>query len=102
VREKVFVAEMLLSYIAVLAAAASLLDAEWNIVFRILPSILWLAMLTQCVISFGWRGFWFLASVPLTLGAVFVLIFATLLGHPLYRQLPLVLPGRFLGEQISN
>ena len=74
--KSIFVAEIILSPFILAAAEFSFLAAHWNIGLRLIPSVIWLALFSQSLISFQWRGLWFLAGVPVTLcaEAVFIVV----------------------------
>ena len=59
----VFVAEMLLSPVLAAIALIVRLAENWGI-YGYLPALLWLALFVQCLISFRWRGLWFLLGPP--------------------------------------
>lgn len=64
-----FLAEMAIS--PVVAAAALLVPVltHWGI-FRYAPSVVWLALLIQCLFTFRWRGLWFVPGLPLAFAAI--------------------------------
>ena len=72
-----FVSEMALS--PVIAAIAMLvpLAAHWG-AYKYLPAVVWLVIFAQCLVTFRWRGLWFLLGAPLA----FVAIEAFLVGAP--------------------
>jgi hypothetical protein len=70
----VFVAEMLLSPIVAIAWITPL-AANWGI-FRFLPAVVWLAMFAQCLITFRWRGLWFLVGPPVAMLGIVVFLTA--------------------------
>jgi len=77
-----FFAEMALS--PVLAAVALLVPVtpHWA-AYRYVPTILWMLILVQCLITFRWRGLWFLLGFPVA----FVAIEAFLVAAPPVRKI---------------
>jgi len=73
----VFFAEMALS--PVIAAVALLVPvaAHWE-AYKYVPTIVWMLILVQCLITFRWRGLWFLLGFPIA----FVAIEAFLVAAP--------------------
>ena len=51
--------------------------ADWG-AYRYVPAIVWFVILVQCVITFRWRGLWFLLGLPIA----FVAIEAFLVAAP--------------------
>jgi len=64
-----FVSEMALS--PVIAAIAMLVPvaAHWG-AYKYLPAFVWLVIFAQCLVTFRWRGLWFLLGPPLAFAAI--------------------------------
>ena len=64
-----FFAEMTLS--PVVAAIALLVPAaaHWG-AFEYVPAFVWFLILAQCLLTFRWRGLWFLLGPPIALVAI--------------------------------
>ena len=63
---KIFFLEMVLSPVVAAAALIIPIAIRWG-AFGYIPGVIWLAMLIQSLISFRWRGLWFLLGPPIAI-----------------------------------
>jgi hypothetical protein len=73
----IFFAEMALSPVLAAVALVVPVTAHWE-AYKYVPTIVWLLILAQCLITFRWRGLWFLLGFPIA----FVAIEAFLVAAP--------------------
>lgn len=77
----VFFAEMALSPVVAGIVLLVPVVERWG-AFGYVPAIVWLAIFVQCLITFRWRGLWFLLGVPVA----FLVIEAFLVAAPPVRR----------------
>jgi ABC-type molybdate transport system permease subunit len=78
----VFFVEMALSPVVAGIALLVPVVKHWG-AYGYIPAIVWLALFIQCLITFRWRGLWFLIGPPVA----FVAIEAFLVAAPAAPQL---------------
>jgi hypothetical protein len=67
--KKLFFAEMVLSPVVAGISYLVPIAANWG-AFKYVPALIWFAMLVQCVLTFRWRGLWFLLGPPVAFLAI--------------------------------
>ena len=72
-----FFAEMALSPLVAGTALLVPIAAHWG-AYKYVPAIMWCMLLLQCLVTFRWRGLWFLLGLPVA----FVAIEAFLVAAP--------------------
>jgi hypothetical protein len=77
-----FVVEMALSPVVAGIAYLVPVAAHWG-VFKYVPAVLWLLILIQCLVTFRWRGLWFLLGPPVASLAIVAFLVA---GPPAPRR----------------
>jgi hypothetical protein len=70
-----FVVEMVLSPVVAGIAYLVPVAAHWG-VFKYVPAVLWLLILIQCLVTFRWRGLWFLLGPPVASLAIVAFLVA--------------------------
>jgi hypothetical protein len=70
-----FVVEMTLSPVVAGIAYLVPVAGHWE-VFKYAPAVLWLLILIQCLITFRWRGLWFLLGPPIASLAIVAFLVA--------------------------
>jgi hypothetical protein len=72
-----FFAEMAISPVVAAVALLVPVAGHWG-AYKYVPAIVWFAVFAQCLVTFRWRGLWFLLGPP----AAFVAIEVFLLAAP--------------------
>lgn len=64
-----FSAEMTLSPLVAGVALLATVAFDWG-AYKYVPAVVWLVMCLQCLVTFRWRGLWFLSGLPIAFIAI--------------------------------
>ena len=71
----VFLLEMAFSPVVAAVAFLAPVVAHWG-AYKYVPAIVWSAIFVQCLVTFRWRGLWFMAGLPVAFFGIEIVLVA--------------------------